>query len=114
MPGTVFKFTANSNRAWTESVLSAYMGTTDRAIPLGGLIFDNAGNLYGTVSDTWGNRSKKFLPKAGPSREKSFDFLRNCGTLSGHNDHRQKRKIGIIIMMMRGLDAPSRTLNPGE
>jgi uncharacterized repeat protein (TIGR03803 family) len=45
--GTVFKISA----AGTESVLHSFAGgPTDGAYPLGGLIMDSAGNLYGTTS----------------------------------------------------------------
>jgi uncharacterized repeat protein (TIGR03803 family) len=64
--GTVFKLTAVAG-VWTESVLYAFMGTTDGAVPLGGVIFDLAGNLYGTASYSSGNRSKMFSPRPLPS-----------------------------------------------
>jgi uncharacterized repeat protein (TIGR03803 family) len=46
--GTVFKLTPNPDGSWTESVLQSFAGT-DGAEPIGGLIFDVAGNLYGTT-----------------------------------------------------------------
>ena len=46
--GTVFKLTANSGN-WTESVLHAFTGAADGASPYDGLIFDAAGNLYGST-----------------------------------------------------------------
>ena len=46
--GTVFELTANGDGSWTESVLHAFNGT-DGAHPYSGLIFDAAGNLYGTT-----------------------------------------------------------------
>jgi len=63
--GTVFKLTAGSGGVWTESVLYAFMGTTDGATPSGALIFDKAGNLYGSASDSFGDLSKPFSPKLG-------------------------------------------------
>ncbi|HLY56441.1 MAG TPA: choice-of-anchor tandem repeat GloVer-containing protein, partial [Stellaceae bacterium] len=36
--------------AWTETVLYSFTGQADGARPLGGLVFDAAGNLYGTTS----------------------------------------------------------------
>jgi uncharacterized repeat protein (TIGR03803 family) len=49
--GLVFKLTPNSDGSWTESVLHAFRsGNSDPiARPVGGLIFDAAGNLYGTT-----------------------------------------------------------------
>ncbi|MGA2902446.1 MAG: choice-of-anchor tandem repeat GloVer-containing protein [Candidatus Korobacteraceae bacterium] len=48
--GVVFKLT-RSGSGWTESVLWNFTGGNDGFLPLGGVIFDNAGNLYGTTSD---------------------------------------------------------------
>jgi uncharacterized repeat protein (TIGR03803 family) len=47
--GTVFKLTPNPDGTWTESVLHSFTGA-DGAVPDAGLIFDAAGNLYGTTS----------------------------------------------------------------
>jgi hypothetical protein len=49
--GVVFKLTPPSGGTgpWTESVLHSFTGGTDGAIPRGAVIFDNAGNLYGTA-----------------------------------------------------------------
>ena len=48
--GSVFKLTPNSNGSWTYSVLYSFTGGLDGHVPVGGLIFDKAGNLYGTAS----------------------------------------------------------------
>ena len=47
--GTVFKLTPNSDGSWTESVLHSFSGHATEADPTLGLIFDAAGNLYGTT-----------------------------------------------------------------
>jgi uncharacterized repeat protein (TIGR03803 family) len=50
--GTVFKLTPNQNGGWTESVLYRFCSLAncaDGASPFAGLIFDQAGNLYGTT-----------------------------------------------------------------
>ena len=50
--GTVFKLTPNSNGSWTETVLHSFCVRTNCADgfnPVAGLIFDGAGNLYGTT-----------------------------------------------------------------
>jgi uncharacterized repeat protein (TIGR03803 family) len=49
--GTVFKLAADG----TETVLHAFAGGDDGAFPLGGLIFDSVGNLYGTTAGGGGN-----------------------------------------------------------
>lgn len=46
--GTVFKLTRSGN-SWTEAVLYSFGGGTDGSYPYSGLVFDNAGNLYGTT-----------------------------------------------------------------
>ncbi len=57
--GTVFKLTPNSDGTWTESVLYNFNRHV-RNLPIpGGLIFDAAGNLYGTTqwagAKQWGS-----------------------------------------------------------
>jgi hypothetical protein len=47
--GGVFELSPTSS-GWTETVLYSFTGGSDGALPVGGLIFDNAGNLYGSTS----------------------------------------------------------------
>ncbi len=47
--GTVFKVTRNSDGSWTESVLYSFAGGSDGDEPEAELVFDAAGNLYGTT-----------------------------------------------------------------
>ena len=50
--GTVFELTPGLNGQWAETVLYSFCAAsncTDGAVPLAGLIFDAAGNLYGTT-----------------------------------------------------------------
>ena len=49
--GTVFELIPNADGTWTEKVLYAFGNNLDGIFPLGGLIFDAAGNLYGTTSE---------------------------------------------------------------
>jgi uncharacterized repeat protein (TIGR03803 family) len=46
--GTVFKLSPGSGGIWSESVLYRFMGNGDGGNPAAALIFDSAGNLYGT------------------------------------------------------------------
>jgi uncharacterized repeat protein (TIGR03803 family) len=46
--GVVFKLTS-TGQGWTESVLYSFAGGNDGAVPLSGVTFDQAGNLYGTT-----------------------------------------------------------------
>jgi len=47
--GVVFKLT-RSGSGWTESVIWNFAGQSDGGVLFGGVIFDSAGNLYGTTS----------------------------------------------------------------
>jgi len=47
--GLVFQLTA-SGSGWTENVLYTFQGGSDGLYPMAGLIFDQAGNLYGAAS----------------------------------------------------------------
>jgi len=46
--GTVFELTPKAGGGWTEKVLHSFSGK-EGAVPYAGLIFDAAGNLYGTT-----------------------------------------------------------------
>ncbi|HSZ01526.1 MAG TPA: choice-of-anchor tandem repeat GloVer-containing protein [Terriglobales bacterium] len=48
--GSIFEMTRNSRGGWTVTTLHSFDGT-DGSSPNGGLIFDEAGNLYGTSPD---------------------------------------------------------------
>ena len=47
--GAVFKLTPSQN-GWTESVIDSFGGFPDGSAPYSGVIFDSAGNLYGTTT----------------------------------------------------------------
>jgi uncharacterized repeat protein (TIGR03803 family) len=53
--GVAFKLTPTASGPWQETILHAFNGTTDGSSPHAGLIFDSAGNLYGT--NYWGGAS---------------------------------------------------------
>ncbi len=48
--GTVFKLIPNSKGGWTEQMLHRFLGAPGRE-PIGGVVLDAAGNLYGTTSN---------------------------------------------------------------
>jgi len=54
--GVVFKLTPPAGKAvnWTETVLYSFTGQADGAAPVGALIMDRSGNLYGTASAAGG------------------------------------------------------------
>jgi len=49
--GTVFELTPNSDGTWKEKILYQFSGGNDGGTPFGGLLFDQAGNLFGTASN---------------------------------------------------------------
>jgi uncharacterized repeat protein (TIGR03803 family) len=48
--GTIFELSPNSNGGWTETIIYSFQNVSDGYAPSSGLIFDEAGNLYGTTS----------------------------------------------------------------
>ena len=49
--GTVFELAPPNSLggSWTESVIYRFQGNPDGSVPVGGLVMDSAGNLYGTT-----------------------------------------------------------------
>jgi uncharacterized repeat protein (TIGR03803 family) len=48
--GTVYKLSPATGGTWTEAILHAFAGDgTDGSFPIAGVVFDPAGNLYGTT-----------------------------------------------------------------
>jgi uncharacterized repeat protein (TIGR03803 family) len=47
--GTVFELSPAAGGGWTETILYSFTGGSDGATPEAGLVFDTAGNLYGTT-----------------------------------------------------------------
>jgi uncharacterized repeat protein (TIGR03803 family) len=66
--GTVFELTPQAGGGWTESLSYSFGGGTDAAMPYAGLIFDAAGNLYGTTVEGGaysGGTAFELKPQAG-------------------------------------------------
>ena len=49
--GTVFELSPKAGGGWTETVLYSFQGGNDGQYPRAGLVFDKAGNLYGTTAN---------------------------------------------------------------
>lgn len=47
--GTVFELSPNTDGTWAETVLYSFNGHSDGGGPSSGLVFDSAGNLFGTA-----------------------------------------------------------------
>jgi len=61
--GIVYKLSPTPTGLWTETIIhqfDAFNGHTDGCEPVGSLIFDTAGNLYGTTSQGGGGTSDTF------------------------------------------------------
>ena len=63
--GVVFEL-KHSGGSWTEQVLYTFQGGNDGGQPVAGLIFDNAGNLYGATA-SWGSGGGGTAFKLAPS-----------------------------------------------
>jgi uncharacterized repeat protein (TIGR03803 family) len=48
--GTVYRLMPSSGGGWTHSILYSFTGGNDGNFPYSGVIFDKAGNLYGTAT----------------------------------------------------------------
>lgn len=51
--GVVFQLAPNPDGSWTETVLHNFAGGTAGGEPLGSLVFDSSGSLYGTASSVY-------------------------------------------------------------
>jgi len=47
--GTAFELMRSGNRHWTKRTLHVFSGAADGGNPVGGLVIDSSGNLYGTA-----------------------------------------------------------------
>jgi uncharacterized repeat protein (TIGR03803 family) len=67
--GTVFRLSppVKPGRPWTETVLYRFQGGNDAAGPMAELIFDQAGNLYGTTLSGGGTNDGAVYQLAPPS-----------------------------------------------
>lgn len=91
--GTVYQLSPSSGGAWTEKDLYIFTGRADGGYPSGGLIFDAAGNLYGTTKYGGSNSSTckqrcgtvfRLAPSAGNwSESVLYEF--NGGLTDGRN-----------------------------
>jgi uncharacterized repeat protein (TIGR03803 family) len=99
--GTVFELTPTSDTTWTETVLHRFAGGKDGAVPdHASLVFDAAGNLYGTTAlnspncCAWAGTVFELMPKSdGSWKEK---------VLLRFNDKNGSRPEGTLIFDSTG------------
>jgi hypothetical protein len=82
--GTIFKLAPDNGGGWTESVLYSFTGGRDGEGPVGSLVLDGAGNLYGAaVTAGGGNGGTAFElspePGGGWSERTIFTFGSRLG-----------------------------------
>lgn len=58
--GTIFELSPNGKGEWKESILHSFHDSADGGFPEGGLVFDKAGNFYGTADDGADNHGVVF------------------------------------------------------
>jgi uncharacterized repeat protein (TIGR03803 family) len=85
--GTVFKVQSLGGAQWTETQLYAFEGGADGSYPNGGVIFDSAGNLYGTTlngGDTDTGTAFKLTHNSNGTWSKSTLYSFQGGTDAAH------------------------------
>ena len=93
--GSIYKI-AHSGSGWKESILYSFPGGADGCYPVSPLIFDSAGNLYGTSGAECGANSQGTIFKYNPASNTfttlhAFCAMANCtdggSTKSGLVEH---------------------------
>jgi len=82
--GTAFELSPNSNGVWTVTILYSFQGGSDGWVPSSGMIFDQAGNLYGTTENggTYGSGTAfELSPNGGGGWTETL--LYSFGSISG-------------------------------
>jgi uncharacterized repeat protein (TIGR03803 family) len=84
--GTVFELSPASGGRWTETVLHRFTGGSDGAVPESGLIFDTAGNLYGTTIHGGASGDGTIFQLMAPARSGRAWTLNVLHSFIGHTD----------------------------
>jgi hypothetical protein len=110
--GLIFELTMQSNGKWQEKVLYEFPGGKDGAIPIGSLVLDAVGNLYGTtradggaspstvfkLSPHAGGWSHQVIYEPGSDAGLILDKTRNLYGFIGPGGH----KAGAVSELVRG------------
>ena len=84
--GTVFKLAPDSHGGWTESIVYTFMGGNDGGEPLGELIFDSTGSLYGTAAAGGASTGSGTVFKLTPSSNSwTLSVLHSFAGTSGND-----------------------------
>jgi len=96
--GTVFKLAPNPDGSWTESILHRFTGgeNGDGARPFAGLIFDTAGNLYGTTY-VGGTSNRGTVFKLAPNPDGSWTESILYRFTGGRNGDGARPTSGLIF-----------------
>jgi len=84
--GIVFELRPASSGGWTETVLYRFTGGSDGAFPEAGLIFDTAGNLYGTTIYGGSSEDGTVFRLTAPATPGSVWTLNVLHNFIGHTD----------------------------
>jgi len=98
--GTVFELSPASGGRWTETVLYSFTGGGDGATPEGGLIFDTAGNLYGTTLNGGSSEDGTIFQLAAPAKPGNAWTLNVLHNFIGNTDG--KYSLGSLVFDQAG------------
>jgi uncharacterized repeat protein (TIGR03803 family) len=72
--GNVFKLTPTTDGHWKLTVVYGFPDASDGAVPSGDLVFDKAGNLYGTAGSTACNGGCGVIFKLSPQKNGKWNY----------------------------------------
>jgi uncharacterized repeat protein (TIGR03803 family) len=90
--GTVFELTPSSGGRWTETVLHSFCANSrcrDGGLPVAGLVFDSAGNLYGASNTA----TFEMEPETGG---RSFSVIYDGGSGTGFATDKKGKLYGTL------------------
>ena len=70
--GAVYELSPARNASWTEKVLYSFKGGSDGSGPISNVVFDPAGNLYGTTSEGGGVHGSGAIFELSPGSGGAF------------------------------------------
>jgi uncharacterized repeat protein (TIGR03803 family) len=98
--GTVYELSPNGS-GWTEAVLYSFQCGSDGESPVGGLIFDASGNLYGTTSVGGAGKGGTVFELTPSGSNWTFQLLYSLN-YSGTQDSPYPGPTGILAMDASG------------